>query len=383
MTARRPPPPPPPKSPIPKLPPPPVPLSLRKEVPRPGAQRSDPQRPDPSRAVPPPLPRAPVPSLSPSTKEKVSLSMDAHKLRDEQVRAEVRYYGADLETNAELDHITAAVVAELRKLKMVKTGDATRSADVEIELIHNLRSLLERLFAPDRPAFLKQLIVEAQRRITQLFFHSELYAELAERSGETIPAASWHEQALYFVLKRHEAELLAELDQVPVVDETVRERARERLTGYIRQLASDFLSRTTPELQALLAIYRDVLTRYFTQTFPESLGELSWEVIRESQVARGHPLGYKITADRFERFRTTFDKKLIERLAFEIQEPVVSAASQGSLQFRDVTLRFVADPHVFSEICAAVADAIYHFLYNEGYLDLPAGFERRVQERRR
>jgi hypothetical protein len=367
MTARRPPPPPPPSGtrPIPKLPPPPVPIGR-------------------SGAVPPPLPRPAAPSLSPSTKEKVTLSADAHKLRDEQVRAEVRYYGAELETNAELDNITAAVVAELRKLKMVKASDASaKSADVEIELIQNLRSLLERLFAPNRPAFLKQLIVDAQRRITQLFFQSELYAELVERSGETIPAASWHDQALYLVLKRREAELLAEIDLVPVTDASVHERARERLSGFIRQLASDFLSRTTPELQALLSIYRDALTQYFTQTFPSSLGELAWEVIRESQVAKSHALGYKITADRFERFRTTFDKKLIERLAFEIQEPVVHAASKSNAQFRDATLRFVADPHVFSEICAAVADAIYAFLYNEGYLDLPAGFERRVHERRR
>lgn len=362
MTVRRPPPPPPSgKRPIPKLPPPPVPLG---------------------RGVPPPLPPRSAPSLSPSTKEKVTLSVDAHKLRDEQVRAEVRYYGAELETNAELDGITAAVVAELRKLKMVKASEAQPGADVEIELIQNLRSLLERLFSPSRPAFVKQLIVDAQRRITQLFFQSELYAELVERSGETLPAASWHDQALYLVLKRRESQLLGEIDLVPVTDESVRERARERLSGFIRQLASDFLSRTTPELQALLTIYRDVLTHYFAQTFPESLGELAWEVIRESQVARGHQLGYKITADRFERFRTTFDKKLIERLAFEIQGPVVAAASKSAAQFRDATLRFVADPHVFSEICAAVADAIYHFLYNEGYLDLPTGFERRVQDRR-
>ena len=40
--------------------------------------------------------------------------------------------------------------------------------------------------------------------------------------------------------------------------------------------------------------------------------------------------------------------------------------------FRAETLRFVADPQIFSEVCELICDATYDFLYNEGFLDLPS-----------
>ncbi len=32
---------------------------------------------------------------------------------------------------------------------------------------------------------------------------------------------------------------------------------------------------------------------------------------------------------------------------------------------------FVAGPHIYSDICELVCGAVYDYLYNEGFLDLP------------
>ncbi len=156
----------------------------------------------------------------------------------------------------------------------------------------------------------------------------------------------------------------------------MRERAIERLQGFQRQLCSDFLSKTTPELERLLAIYRQVLTTFFVEIFPRQLGVLCTEVIRESRVAENHALGYKITADRFDDFREAFDGKFLEHLVLNVQGPISKMASESSEQFREATLRFVHDPRIHSEICCAVNDAVYDYLHGEGFLDLPGDWRR-------
>lgn len=301
-------------------------------------------------------------------------------LRDEQVRAKVKYYGGDQRTNAELDKITAAVVAELQALRIAgeERRPATAIADVEIELIQSLRLLLETLFSPKRKAFIERKIRDIQRRITQLFFNSELYAQLAEEAGE-VPEAAWPEQALYYAIKLHEQALLDDLRLMPVENEGVRERAIDKLNTFTRQLCTDFLSRSTPELERLLGIYREVLADFFYANFGGGLGELCWEVVKESRVAEGHQLGYKITADKFPAFRASFDRHFLQRLVFHVQDPIVKRAGAASDQFRDATLRFVADPHIHSEICEVINDAVYDFLHSEGFLDLPTDWRRVLQ----
>lgn len=298
----------------------------------------------------------------------------ALRLRDEQLRARVQYYNAELKTNAELDAITAQVVAELQAMAKAQAGKRP-TAEIEIELIQSLRELLEKLFSKKRTGFLTRKLEEVQRRISQLFFSSELYARLAA-DAKDVPAATWPEQALYFAVKRHEEALLAELAQMPVSDPQVRERAIERLQSFERQLCNDFLAKTTPELERLLAIYREVLTHFFQEIFPRNLGEFCWEVIRESRIAPGHELGYKITAERFHAFRAVFDRRFLEHLVLNVQEPITKMAAQSTEQFRDATLRFVQDPRIHVEICSAINDALYDYLHGEGFLDLPPDWRR-------
>jgi hypothetical protein len=331
--------------------------------------------PPPPKSKPPPLFKEPTSA----TRAKLDVAGAALLLRDEQVRAKVLYYGADQRTNAELDKITEAVVAELKAL--ARAGEEQRKSlvpDVEIELMQTLRTLLEKLFSPKRRNFVERKIRDIQRRITQLFFNSELYAQLAKDAGE-VPAAAWPEQALYYSIKRHEAALVEELRAMPVENESVRERAIDRLNVFTRQLCTDFLSRSTPELERLLTIYREVLSEFFFQEFGQKLGELCWEVVRESRIAHGHRLGYKIAEDKFPAFRAAFDKHFLEGLVLHVQDPITKRATSGDSQFREATLRFVADPHIHSEICEAINDAVYDYLQGEGFLDLPTDWRRVLQ----
>ncbi len=328
---------------------------------------------------PPPMPARAAPARSvgaastrTSTQRLLDAASDALSLRQEQLEARVRYYNSEQRTNAELDAITAQVVAELRHMT-AKAPASRTSAEIEIELTQALRGLLEKLLSPQRGAFLAKKIEEVQRRITQLFFDSELYARIQGDAGE-IPAASWPEQLLYFALKRHEEAIDAELEAIPAALE-VRERARERFQLYLRGLCSDFLSHTTPELERLLGIYRDALERFLREEFRAELGDFSWEVIRESRVAREAGIGYKLSADQFAAFREVFDRKFLERLVLSVQGPIVKRASETT-GLRDATLRFVADPRIHAGICAVINDALYDYLHDEGFLDLPPGWRR-------
>ncbi len=298
----------------------------------------------------------------------------------------MKYYNADLATNAELDAITAQVVAELRAMgQVMEAQKATRpTQEVEIELIHALRSTLEKLFVPSaaaqaRSKFLAKKIEEVQRRITQLFFNSELYARLANDAHE-IPAATWPEQALYFAIKRHEQAISNELDALPVSQPEVRARAHEQLDGFLKALTNDFLSKTTPELERLLAIYKEVLGKFLHEVFPAELGEFAWEVVKESRIGVGTDMGYKITADRFHQFRETFDRKFLEHLVLAVQDPITQRASQAEEGFREATLKFVADPHIHVEVCTVINDALYDYLHGEGYLDLPTDWKRLLRD---
>jgi hypothetical protein len=47
-------------------------------------------------------------------------------------------------------------------------------------------------------------------------------------------------------------------------------------------------------------------------------------------------------------------------------------------EFRVDTIRFVADPQIFSDVCDVVCDAVYDYLYNDGFLDLPTDWRARI-----
>jgi hypothetical protein len=349
-------------------------------------RRVEPKPPPPPVAAnrPPPPPPPPGASAKPAqdaasliprstTQAKADIAAVALRLRDEQIQAKIVYFGADQKTNSELDAITEQVIAELRALQNVTSKPVAEAAEdrsqLEIELIQSLRSLLEKLFSARREGFLRRKIEVIQRRITTLFFNSELYTKISAGSKETRTFA-WPEQAMYYVVRKQKEALLTDLKSLQYSDSDVRDEAINRLNSLEASLRMEVLSRTTPELEKLLAIYCDEIV-HFLRSFRDNMGEFCWEVIRESRAAHGKLFGYKVPTDKFPAFREVFDKKFLQRLVTEVQEPVLKKAGEMKDTFRDETRRFVADPHIFSEICAVLCDAVYDYLHTEGFLDLP------------
>jgi hypothetical protein len=317
-----------------------------------------------------------------STSAKMSLAQIAMQLRDEQLSARIVHYKGELETSPELDAVTAQVIAELKMLQRAAGPAAATPSDrsqVEIDLIGSLKTMLGKLFAPDRVASVVQRkLGEASKRFARLFFESELHDKIRGSASE-MKTMRFAEQALYHVLSRNEEALLRQLDAFEYASADVKEEARDGLQNWVKELRNDFLGRTTPELNALVRILNEVLSLFFTQELPPVVGELAWEVVKEAKLAdsamRG---GYKVPADAFARFRQTFERRFLQRLVPFAADGMLKRVHSSEGKFRVETLRFVADPHIFSDVCELICEATYDFLYNEGFLDLPGDWRARL-----
>ena len=326
--------------------------------------------------APPPLP---VPR---TTQARMQLAADALRLRDEQLKARVVYFNPEIQTNAELDAITAGVVAELQQMQreMLQASSPEDRGEVEITLIKGLRELLEKMLSARREAFMRHKIELIQRKITKLFFTSEVYANpsVAQSEKTTFVHA---DEALFHVLHHHEADILADLDRLKFKHERVRADAVERFKRYQSVLVSEVLARSRPELERLLLVYRDVLLVFLMRDFRETLGEFAWEVVRESRVAYKAALSYKIQEEAFGDFRAVFEKKFLEHMLKHLQEPLAQRLnSEGDDAFRDETLEFAADPRIYAEICGVWCNAIYSYLHGEGWLDLPVKWQQHLAD---
>ena len=332
---------------------------------------------------------APVPSADGfmSTQNKMSLADIALALRDEQLEANIVHYKAELETNSELDAITAQVVAELRSLQRAHKVSSSLPAvatpedrtQLEIELIRTLKVMLQRLFRTDKLArFLERKLAEVSKRFARLFFESELHDKIRGSQGE-LKVMRFPEQALYHVLMRLQPTVQERLAAFEFGNPETRQRAEEQYASFIKELRNDYLARTTPELNALVKMLNDVLREFFTRELPPMVGELSWEVVKEARLADAAPVhaGYKLPQGAFPRFRTAFERRFLQRLVPFAEDAMLKRARENTT-FRQETIRFVADPHIFSDVCELVCDAIYDFLYNDGFLDLPGDWKVRL-----
>lgn len=327
-----------------------------------------------SRAAPPPLP---VPK---ATLARIELAENVLRLRDEQLNARVVYFEPQIQTNAELDAITAQVVAELQTLQKEQLASAAPAdpAEIEIALMKGLRELLEKMVSARREAFLRHKIELIQRKITNLFFTSEIYANPSvAQSAKTVFA--YADEALFHVLHHNEALMVDELRSLNYRDQKVMTDAIERLQRFEKMLVSETLARSRPELERLLMVYRDVLLVFLMRDFRESLGEFSWEVIRESRVAHEATLSYKIQEGSFAAFRKVFERKFLDNMLSRMQAPLAANLNEeGADAFRPETLQFAADPRIYAEICAVWCNAIYAYLHGEGWLDLPVQWQQHL-----
>lgn len=314
-----------------------------------------------------------------STKAKMSLADIALQLRDEQLQARVVYYEKDLETSPELDAVTARVVAELQALQKAAgakaaTGpaEAIDRTQIEIELIGSLKKMLARLFrAGEVSSVVERKMAEASKRFARLFFESELCERIRGDEKEQ-KKMRFGTQALYLVLTRAHDALTSQLEAFEYASPEELEDAKARLEDVIKELRNGFLSATMPELNALVKHLNEILAKFFTVELPPATGELAWEVVKEARLADSQAAaGYKIGADAFPRFRATFERKFLQRLVAYVEDGMLGRVREQSTTFRAETLRFVADPQIFSDVCELVCDAVYDFLYNDGFLDLP------------
>lgn len=331
----------------------------------------------------------PTPEGFMSTAAKISLADLAMALRDEQLEAKVIQYKGELATNPELDAVTAQVIAELHQLQQAVKQQAPSSrpdvgaeadrAQIEIELIRHLKEMLGRVFRPGKLAtVIQRKLGEVAKRFARLFFESELAGKIRGGAAEA-KVMRFSEQALWMVLEGRRDEILEQLEGLPWAHIQVRERAKTQFSEMIKSLQNEFLSRTTPELNVLVKFLNEVLTTFFIQELPPKLGDLAWEVVKESRLAEGNPSGgYKISASAFPKFRHVFERRFLQLLVPFVEDEMLKRVREKMSTFRSETLQFVSDPMIFASVCDVMCDAVYDVLYNDGFLDLPSNWRTRL-----
>jgi hypothetical protein len=321
-----------------------------------------------------------------STSAKMSLADIALALRDEQLQAKVVHYKAELETSPELDAVTQQVIAELQGLQAAARAAAPSApppgddrAQLEIDLIQSLKEMLGRTFRVGKLAtILERKLGEVSKRFARIFFASELHDKIRGTDDE-VKAMRYGEQALYHALLRTQEQVVAQLDSYQYTSDKVHERAREQFYGIVKDLRNDFLARTTPELNTLVKFLNEVLNQFFTVEFPPMLGEIAWEVVKDARLADARTGGgYKISASAFPVFRSAFERRFLMRLVPFVEDEMLHRVRESNGEFRSETIRFVADPAIFSETCEVICEAVYDMLYNDGFLDLPSDWRARL-----
>ena len=321
-----------------------------------------------------------------STSAKMSLADIALALRDEQLEAKVVHYKAELATSPELDAVTQQVIEELQSLQAAARAKGPISgppppdrAQLEIDLIQTLKEMLGRIFRPGKLAtIMERKLGEVSKRFARTFFASELHDRIRGTSDE-VKAMRFAEQALYHAFVRTQDQVIAQLEAYQYAHVQVRERAKEQFYGIVKELRNDFLARTTPELNTLVKYLNEVLNQFFTGELPPMLGELAWEVVKEARLADARTgASYKISASAFPLFRSAFERRFLQRLVPFVEDEMLSRVRDSMGEFRSETIRFVADPAIFSDLCEIVCECIYDMLYNDGFLDLPSGWRARL-----
>jgi hypothetical protein len=332
----------------------------------------------------------PTPDGFMSTAAKMSLADIALALRDEQLDAQVIHYKNELATNPELDAVTAQVIADLQNLQQMarQGGPASRpplpmdKTQLEIELIQTLKEMLGRTFRPGKLATtMERKLGEVAKRFARLFFESEL-ADKIRGSKDEHKTMRFAEQALYHALTYHKEEIFGRLDGYVYGSVKIQQRAKEHFSAWVKELRNDFLSRTTPELNMLVSFLNETLTRFLIEELPPMLGELAWEVVKEARLAeaRSFGTGYKISARAFPAFRQAFERRFLQRLVPFTEDEMLRRVRDSMGQFRSETIRFVADPEIFSTLCEVICDAVYDMLYNDGFLDLPSDWRAKLTD---
>jgi len=312
--------------------------------------------------------------------EKDALAFQALGLQQEQVQARIVHYRGDLKTSAELDAITANVVAQIQAMQAaVATRSEARRTPEEMEdqQVRTLAGLLARIFQPGS-TFVTSSLMRIGRRVSKHFFDTELH----ERPrGEKERRIYDPEQGVYYVLQRHKHRMRAELELFDFESDAIRQASLALLDRTERELRSAYLSRRSPELQRVMTIFTDVLTEFLTRHVPPRLEAMARVTVHAAGTAR-HPnsVGYKVWPDAFADFRAEWERVFMQQMVNHCGDEIFARLSEQGGDFRDETVGFFTDPELFATSGAVLCDALYDFLCLEGFLDLPVDW--RVQQGR-
>lgn len=309
--------------------------------------------------------------LSESAKEQ--LTLQALGLRNEQVQARIIHYRGDMETSPELDAVTAQVVEQLKAMQaavQVEPGERESTEAIEEQQIAILTRLLQRVFGKDESSSLvTQHLNRIGRRVAKLFFESELHEKTRGDKEKTIYHA---EQGVYYVLSRYKNRIAAELDGFDYVNDDIKQLTLELMSKMERDLQVGFLSRRSPEMKRVMHDYTAVLIDFFQLHLPARVEQMAKITIRAAETARQpNSVSYKIHADRFPYFRGEWERLFVQQMVNFCGDALMARLEKTDEEVRDETVKFFTDPHVFSETCEVICDALYDFLCLEGLLDLP------------
>ncbi|WP_438030551.1 hypothetical protein [Sorangium sp. So ce233] len=327
------------------------------------------------RSLPPNAPRRVGEHVSQALKDHITEM--ALGLLEEQMQARIVHYRADLETNPELDAVTAQVVAQLKVIQAsagaggAKNHDAIREAHEK-----TLCALLERVIPEDGISLLvERRLKKIHKNLARLFFQSELHEKTRGRDGA--PKVIHHgEQALFYVLTRYKNRIEAELDGFEFASEEAREQSFELLAKLTKDMQDAFLSRRSSELRRIVSVVHVVLVDFFSVRLAQNLAEVAARVVRDARTFEGRAYAYKVTSEAFPRFRAAFERHLMVMLVGFAEDELVAQLADTAGAERDETILFITDPHLFSMICGEVCEGLYEFLCNEGFLDLPPDWRR-------
>jgi len=309
-----------------------------------------------------------------SAVQKEALCLQALGLLEEQVNARIVHYKAEMATNAELDAITAQVVAQLKEMQEAATqGAGARQGPAEIEAQHvrSLAILLHKVFSSESQ-FTSRILKPLGRRVAKLFFESELHEKSKGDREKTIHHA---EQGLYYLLGRYKHRLRAELEGFEFRDAEVRQSSFDLLGKLERDLQVGFLSRRSPELNQVMTVYAAVVSEFLRDYLPPRLDAMAKNTIRAAGTAeQPTSVGYKILADQFPAFRAEWERVFMEQMVNFCGDELAARLNDGASAFREETVRFFSDPHVYSESAEVVCHELYDFLCLEGLVDLPVNW---------
>ncbi len=319
--------------------------------------------------------RAPELGVAPTQALKNQIAEMALGLLEEQVQARIVHYKADLETNPELDAITAQVVAQLREMQGQASVDG-RGDKGAIRAAHEktLAALLAKFFRPEGiTLLLEKRLKEIHRKLARQFFQSELHDKTRGKDGAG-KVIQHGEQAIFYLLVRYEHRLKNELSGFDYASDEVKDRSFDLLAKLAKDMQDAFLSRRSTELKRIVAAFHSVLVDFASKQVGPTVNELAAEVIAQSGSSEGRAYAYKITSDAFPRFRAAFERRLMTRLVGFAEDALHARLVDTAGNVQHETIQFITNPHVFSMICGEICDGVYEYLCNEGFLDMPPDY---------